>query len=212
MKKLISILTAMMLLFTFAAAEQADNSDKNGFNAVVDSVTVAFDANATTGYQWTAFVVGGNSVMIDEENSGYVSDANPNLLDGVGGTHYFVIKALQPGESIIRFVYSRGWEEGIADETYLLVTVGEDALIDVRDVTMDGVYGGVVVEVNEAEHSVLISTNRVGDVVVRFDENETLPAEGESILVYTNGTMTMSLPPIVNAIGWSTVAGDMARE
>ena len=222
MKKLISILAALSLLVSCAAAEETDNMIIGGADGPTSifltevaepafgSVTLSFDANITTGYQWTAFVIGGNSVEIDEENSGYVSDPNPDLKDGVGGTHYFKLNALKHGESMIRFTYSRGWDD-VADEIYMLVVVEDDLLIYAMDVTEAGVYDGTVLEVNAEDHSVLLNTDRMGEVIARFNENEALPVQGEHIMVYTNGTATMSLPAIVNVIAWNAVPGEEAR-
>lgn len=223
MKKLISILAALSLLVSCAAAEETDNMIIGGADSPTSillteasepafgSVTLSFDANITTGYQWTAFVIGGDSVEIDEENSGYVSDPNPDLKDGVGGTHYFKLNALKPGESMIRFIYSRGLED-VAYESYMLVVVEDDLLIYAMDVTEAGVYDGTVTEVNVEEQSVLLNTDRMGEVIARFNENEALPVQGEHIMVYTNGTATMSLPAIVNVIAWSSIPTGEARE
>ena len=82
MKKLISILAALSLLVSCAVAEETDNMIIGGADGPTSillteasepafgSVTLSFDANITTGYTWTAFIIGGDSVEIDEENSG----------------------------------------------------------------------------------------------------------------------------------------------
>ena len=223
MKKLISILAVLTLLVSCAAAEETDNTIIGGADAPTSifltktdeaafgSITLPFKANITTGYQWTAFVIGGDSFEIDEENSGYVSDPNPDFRDGVGGTHYFKLNALKTGESMIRFTYSRGLDD-VAEEIYMLIVVEDDLLMYAIDVTEAGVYDGIVTDVNADDHSVLLNTDRMGEVIARFDENEALPAQGEHIMVYTNGTATMSLPAIINVIAWNTVPGEEARE
>lgn len=223
MKKLISILCAVLMLFTCAIAEETNDTVTgeaeqmmNAFlNEIpepsVGTVTVTLDANITTGYEWTAFVIGGDSVVIDDENSCYVPDSNPDLLDGVGGAHIFILNAVQPGESIVRFTYARGWDASSAEYVYLLFSVDEDLCIYTLDVTETGVYDGIVTAVDEQEHAVVLLTERMGEVIARFDENEMLPVEGEHIQVYTNGVATMSLPAIVNVIAWSTVPGEQAR-
>ena len=222
MKKLISILAVLTLFVSCAAAEETDNRIIGGADAptgifltgkdeaAFGSVTLSFRANITTGYQWTAFVVGGDSVEIDEENSGYVSDPNPDCKDGVGGTHYFKLNALKTGESMIRFTYSRGLDD-VAEEIYMLIVVEDDLLIYAMDVTEAGVYDGTVTEVNAEDHSVMLNTDRMGEVIARFDEDEVLPVQGEHIMVYTNGTAAMSLPAIINVIAWNTVPGEEAR-
>lgn len=223
MKKLILILTALTLLIFCAAAEETDamligGADEPTMIFLAEttapstgSLTLSFDANITTGYAWTAFVVGGDSVMIDEENSGYVSDPNPNLLDGVGGTHYFRLNALKEGESVVRFTYSRG-PENAADMMYMLITVENDLRIRAVDITGTGVYDGTVTGISVEDHTVTLDTERLGEVTARFDDNETLPAPDEHITVYTNGTATLSLPAVVNVIGWSAAPSGTARE
>ena len=223
MKKLISILAVLTLLVSCAAAEETDNTIIGGADAPTSifltktdeaafgSITLPFKANITTGYQWTAFVIGGDSLEIDEENSGYVSDPNPDFRDGVGGTHYFKLNALKIGESMIRFTYSRGLDD-VAEEIYMLIVVEDDLLMYAIDVTEAGVYDGIVTDVNADDHSVMLNTDRMGEVIARFDENEALSAQGEHIMVYTNGTATMSLPAIINVIAWNTVPGAEARE
>ena len=222
MKKLISILAVLTLLVSCAAAEETDNTIIGGADAPTSivltkteeaafgSITLPFEANITTGYGWTAFVIGGDSVEIDAENSGYVSDPNPDFRDGVGGTHSFKLNALKPGESMIRFIYSRGLDD-VADESYMLVVVEDDLLICAMDVTEAGVYDGTVIEVNAEDHSAMLNTDRMGEVIAHFDENEALPVQGEHIMVYTNGTETMSLPAIINVIAWNAVPGEETR-
>ncbi len=81
----------------------------NGTDTMEPAV-ISFDANMTTGFGWTGFVVGGDSVEINESESGYAANANPEGITGTGGKHYIKLDALKPGQSIIRFAYGRSWE------------------------------------------------------------------------------------------------------
>lgn len=175
------------------------------------TVLYSLPANATTGFSWTAFVVAGKSVSLDEDAGGYVPDPNPEGLLGVGGMHTFMIRAVAPGESVIHFVYGRSWDEN-GQEIYLLASVDEDYNITTMDITESGVYHGTVLEVNESEHSVTLMTDLTGEVIASFAEGLTLPVKDENILVYTNGISTMSLPPIVNVLGWEHVPNELARD
>ena len=71
---------------------------------------------------------------------------------------------------------------------------------------------GVVTEIDADNHSATLNTADRGDVIVRFGENDGLPTQDEHIRAYTDGVMTMSLPPIVNAIAWEHVPSDLARD
>ena len=135
MRSIIAIIAALALAFTCAPVEITENA--------ANTITLGFDANATTGYYWTAFVLGGESAVIDEENSGYVMDDNPGMLDGVGGTHYFTVNAVQPGETIIRFTYARGFDE-ISTEIFMLFTVDEEMNIIIVKGAIPGGKNGIV--------------------------------------------------------------------
>lgn len=58
--------------------------------------------------------------------------------------------------------------------------------------------------------SVTLITARLGKVIARFDEKDALPMQGEHIMVYTNGTMIMPLPAVVDVIAWSSLLSDDA--
>lgn len=200
MKKLIAIIAALALLFTAAFAETEDKSR-----------TITLSSNATTGYIWTAFVIGGSSVTVDSDNGIYIEDPNPEMMDGVGGKTQFTLTPVQAGESIVLFNYARPWEPEPDQTLVLLVSVDDDFNMFVMDVTEGGVLTGTVISVDEEDHSVLMNTERQGEIIARFDAEEPLPAADEVITIYTNGAMTMSLPAIVNVIAWASVPGEMAR-
>lgn len=201
MKKVFVILTAILLTLSFAAAEVAQ----------YNSVTLAFDANATTGYSWTGFVLGGDSVILMDPDGSYMSDPNPNQLDGVGGKTYFTVTAVKPGRSIITFDYRREWEGESADREVFAAIVNEELIPYVVNITNDGLIIGTVLKVNSEDHSVLLGTETQGDVIARFDDDVALPVQDEHICIYTDGTMTMSLPPIMNVITWSTIPDERGR-
>lgn len=199
MKKLISILAALSLLLCSAIAEQtaAVSADSvpspEAFMQVDDtaaaqsSVTISFKGNATTGYEWNAVIVGGEAVEIDEAASGYVPDAVDKGLAGAGGIHYFQLKAVKPGQSVIRFDYARSWEKKAIEETVLLFTVDDKLAISTRDITEKGVLNALVVEVNEKEHTAVILSGKEFKTTAAFGTDLKLPAKDEQIVIYTNG-------------------------
>lgn len=201
MKNLLVILVSLMMIVSFATAETFEPA----------SVTVSFDANMTTGYAWTGFVLGGESVELANTEAAYVSDPNPDMLDGVGGTATFTLVPVKAGESIVVFTYGRPWEEDIADRQVVLASVDEQLNVTLMDVTESGVIEGTVISVDEEDHSVLLNAAVQGEIIARFDEDMALPVPDEHIVIYTNGTMTMSLPAIMNVIAWESVPGEEAR-
>ena len=203
MKKWIAILMAWALCAGFAVAESA---------AGTGSLTLSFDSNATTGYAWTGFVLGGDSVEIDSTEGSYVPDANTGAEVGSGGTTHFTLTAVQPGSSIVAFDYQRAWERKPAQRRVLLAIVDENLNLTAVDVSEDGVLEGEVSSVDEAGHSATLICEDLGELIVRFREGDALPVQDESMRIYTNGTMTMSLPAIVNAIAWERIPPEAARE
>ena len=163
MKKLLSLLAAATLVVSCAAAESVVIGGTDGPTGIYclaegieyyaepsqGSITLSFDANITTGYEWTAEILSGDAVEIDEAGDGYVSDPNPDMLVGVGGTHYFKLNALKSGMSLVRFVWTRGGDE-VADEVLLQIVVTDDLMIYAIDATENGIDSGMIDPSEEA--------------------------------------------------------------
>ena len=212
-----TIVIAVILLAALGAAltvgcQASDEPADGGADTAAPKgqMTYSLPSNPTTGYDWTAFVLGGSSVKIDDSEGEYVQAPNTDDMVGVGGTQHFTLDAVEAGDSIVRFVYSRGFEATIEQEIILLVSVDDDLTIHAQELTDGGSYDGVVTSVDAAEHSVTLSTESMGEVVACFNEDTELPAADEHIMVYTNGTVTMSLPPIVNVIAWESIPPENA--
>ena len=203
MKALIAALTALMMFGSLAAAAPTGEAQTG---------TISLAANATTGYAWTGFVIGGDAVEIDSNEGTYVPDDNPDGLTGVGGTTTYVVTAVQPGRSIIRFDYLRPGDRASEDQRIYLAIVDEEMNLSLSDVTEHSPIEGVVTEIDADNRSATLNTEDRGEVIVRFGENDSLPTQDEHIRAYTDGVMTMSLPPIVNAIAWEHVPSDLARD
>ena len=202
MKKIIAILAAMLLTCTYAMADMIHETK---------AVTISLDANATTGYVWSGFVIGGDSVVLNSAEGTYVVDEAPEGLCGVGGQTYYTLIPVKPGTSIVVFNYARGWEPDAIEQRVVLADVDDDLNLYVSDVTEGGRIEGTVVSVDAENHSVLLNTESHGEIIATFDADMELPVADEQIVIYTNGTMTMSLPAIMNVIAWNSVPSNLAR-
>lgn len=73
---------------------------------VGDTVVLVFEANPTTGYEWT-FAPGDTFTI---ESSKYVPDPNPDNLAGKGGTQVVTLKVIKAGGSDLTGTYARSWQ------------------------------------------------------------------------------------------------------
>ena len=86
-----------------------------------DIIRITLESNITTGYSWeNADKVDKDILALDTND--YVSDPNPEELDGVGGNTVIVYRALKPGKAKIDLVYLQSWEPSEFD-TKFSVTV-----------------------------------------------------------------------------------------
>ena len=88
-----------------------------------DVIRITLESNITTGYSWeNADKVDSDVLALDTND--YVSDPNPEELDGVGGRTVIVYRALKPGETKIDLVYLQSWAPSEFDTKYsVTVTV-----------------------------------------------------------------------------------------
>ena len=66
---------------------------------------------------------------------------------------------------------------------------------------------GTVTAVEEGCVTIL-RADGAGDVIVTLPEDAPELTEGSRVTAYTTGIMTMSLPPIMNGVGFETAAGE----
>ncbi len=96
----------------------------NGKNIEVhtgDIIRITLESNITTGDNWeNADKVDKDILALDAND--YVSDPNPEELDGVGGNTVIVYRAMKPGKAKIDLVYLQSWEPSEFD-TKFSVTV-----------------------------------------------------------------------------------------
>ena len=97
----------------------------NGKNVEVhpgDIIRITLESNITTGYSWEhADKVDTGILKLDKDD--YVSDPNPEELDGVGGRTVIVYRALKPGKAKIELTYMRPWEADSEFDEKFSVTV-----------------------------------------------------------------------------------------
>lgn len=87
-----------------------------------DLIRITLESNITTGYDWqNADKVDGDILKLDRND--YVSDPNPEELDGIGGKTVIVYRALKPGKANIDLAYMRSWEPDADDMEKFSVTV-----------------------------------------------------------------------------------------
>ncbi len=103
----------------------------NGKNIEVhtgDVIRITLESNITTGYSWeNADKVDKDILALDTND--YVSDPNPEELDGVGGSTVIVYRALKPGKAKIDLVYLQSWEPSEFDTRFsVTVEVSDRAL------------------------------------------------------------------------------------
>ena len=99
---------------------EADNGKKIEVHPG-DIIRITLESNITTGYSWeNADKVDKDILALDTDD--YVSDPNPEELDGVGGNTVIVYRALKPGKAKIDLVYLQSWEPSEFD-TKFSVTV-----------------------------------------------------------------------------------------
>ena len=99
---------------------EADNGKKIEVHPG-DIIRITLESNITTGYSWeNADKVDTDILALDQND--YVSDPNPEELDGVGGNTVIVYRVLKPGKAKIDLVYLQSWEPSEFD-TRFSVTV-----------------------------------------------------------------------------------------
>lgn len=75
-----------------------------------DIIRITLKSNITTGYSWESADKVDKDILALDKND-YMSDPNPEELDGVGGNTVIVYRALKPGRAKIDLIYMRPWEE-----------------------------------------------------------------------------------------------------
>ena len=87
-----------------------------------DVIRISLESNITTGYTWENADKVDSEVLALDAND-YVSDPNPEELDGVGGRTVIVYRALKPGEAKIDLVYLQSWAPSEFDTKFSVTVV-----------------------------------------------------------------------------------------
>ncbi|MCI6377597.1 MAG: protease inhibitor I42 family protein [Clostridiales bacterium] len=202
MKKWIALLSAFMLTLSCAMAESSDTAKTE---------TLSFDANPTTGYSWLGFVLGGEAVQLDSAEGTYIPEDQTGMLCGAGGQTKYVVTAVKPGRSVITFDYRRSWENTSLTQKVYLAVVDQELNLSLMDVTDTGVLQGTVLSIDEDKHTAMIEHDTIGEILARFSPEMSLPTVDEQIVIYTDGTMTLSLPAMMNVLAWCCIPPAEAR-
>ena len=197
MKTWIALLSALLLTLSCAMAE----SPEAGHTAVLSLI-----ANPSTGYSWAGAVLGGDTVRLDSAEGTYIPDAQTAAMTGAGGQTQFVLTAVKPGSSVITFDYRRSWEDTALEQRVYLAVVDQALNLTLTDVTETGVLQGAVLSLDVENHTALIEHDMLGEILARFSPEMPLPALDEQIVICTDGTMTLSLPAMVNVRAWCRIS------
>ena len=82
-----------------------------------DVIRITLESNITTGYSWkNADKVDKDILALDAND--YVSDPNPEEMDGVGGNTVIVYRTLKPGKAKIDLVYLQSWDPSEFDARF----------------------------------------------------------------------------------------------
>jgi inhibitor of cysteine peptidase len=100
---------AVVVTLVLTRASGGDKVTGDTFETTIGrTFTIALDANATTGYNWSQTTKDTNVVAyVDNE---YVAEARDPQVVGGGGTDTFTFKAVGKGTTTITLAYARPWE------------------------------------------------------------------------------------------------------
>lgn len=102
-------------------------NDGQTYDVPVDAeIRLKLPENPTTGYSWQLSFTQGLILL----NESYLPDDPTGKLIGSGGTHVWIMRAIQPGMQTITGVYSRPWESAPGNQTSftLHLFVGNSAI------------------------------------------------------------------------------------
>jgi inhibitor of cysteine peptidase len=89
-------------------------NDGQTYDVPVDAgIRLKLPENPTTGYSWQLSVTQGLVIV----NESYQPDDPTGKLIGSGGTHLWIMRAVQPGMQTVSGVYSRPWESAAGNQT-----------------------------------------------------------------------------------------------
>ena len=173
MKNMAKLLVLAGLVFAVAFSGCLDNNNSadntviaHGFEKEVKLsekntvLTLRFEANPTTGYDWT--LTESQTGILNKSIDSYTASSD---LPGSPGIHTWTYKGETPGTVTLNFIYSRSFEEGstIENLTYVL-EVKENKSIEIissSTVGDNGSYAKAVMLENESETLKFVFTENI---------------------------------------------------
>jgi inhibitor of cysteine peptidase len=114
-KRMLAIVVIMVVVAAVAVTlvvTRASGVDKvigDTFETTIGKTfTIALDANATTGYNWSQTIK--DTGVVAYVDNAYVAEARDPQVVGGGGTDTFTFKAVGKGTTTITLAYARPWE------------------------------------------------------------------------------------------------------
>jgi inhibitor of cysteine peptidase len=102
--------------------DQTNNNET--YSVALDSeIQLRLPGNPTTGYSWQLDITPGIVIL----NESYIPDDKSGTLAGSGGTYWWTMRAVQPGNQVISGIYARPWESNRTNPVTFTLTldVGE---------------------------------------------------------------------------------------
>ena len=87
-----------------------------------ETLQVELPANATTGYEWWLDDVDETVLQQIGEKEYIQAPADENMV-GVGGTSVWRFETVSPGQTTLRLIYARAWEENVEPAQVFEITV-----------------------------------------------------------------------------------------
>lgn len=147
MKRFFAIVLAWTLLsggVSLAVPNAAKTEEAVSYDATLSyaldagqtTLTVNLKGNPTTGYEWS-YKASAEDIL-EEAQSDYKPDPNPDGLTGSGGTFAFVFAGISKasGKVSLLFQYMRSWEAEAISAYEIAVTVSQNGEITVDSVDM----------------------------------------------------------------------------
>jgi len=102
-------IAAVVVTLVLARASGGDKIIGDTFETTVGKTfTIALDANATTGYNWSQTI--NDTDVVAYVDNAYIAEARDPQVVGGGGTDTFTFKAVGKGTTTITLAYARPWE------------------------------------------------------------------------------------------------------
>ena len=130
-------LAILLSMVALQGCEKPKGSFKvDGCYAELESgvLTLSFEGNATTGYDWVASIPDSATGAVKLTQDEYVSETSTDAV-GAGGRHVFALKGTgdASGSVTVEFKYTRSWESTSDDKT-ATVELGFDASGNINSV------------------------------------------------------------------------------